>query len=74
VSYVFDTVGWEDWAGDVHQGAPEDLEDVHGMFVHFYDPDTGDSHYSWTYIDAPFEDWDDWYDLIDGILADHGYA
>jgi hypothetical protein len=80
MAYEFDTVGWEDWAGEVHQGAPsdEDLPEVHGMFNHFYDSDTGDSHYNWTYMDPPAEgetwDWDDWYDLIEGIAEDHGFA
>lgn len=80
MAYEFEVVGWEHWSGHIYNETPyeSDLPDVGGVFVHFYDRETGDEHYTWIYVDPPAEgeewSWDDWYDLIDGILGDHGYA
>ena len=80
MSYDFEVVGWEDWNGNQHREAPyeDQLPDIAGVFVRFYDPDTNEpDHYSWLYVDPPAPgeewDWDDWYDLITGVLTDHGY-
>lgn len=72
--YDFDVEGWEDWAGNVHQGKPTDIDDVMGTFSHFWDEETGDEHWHWVYIDPPaFDSWTEWYDLIGAIMEDHGY-
>jgi len=70
--YGFDAQGWEDWEGNVHWGVPTDVnpEDIHGLFAHYYTTD-GEEHYHWVYIDGPFDNWEDWFDLVDGISEDH---
>lgn len=76
-SYDYQVEGWQDWNGDVHRGEPDDVSEVMGMYVHYWDESGADptDHYSWEYIDPPpFEDWDDWDDLIFGVLSDHGYS
>lgn len=81
MAYQFDVVGWEDWDYNQHWGKPadSDLPNVGGMFVHVYDPETGDSSYHWHYIELPddpnvYWNWDNWYDMITGIEEDHGFA
>jgi len=76
VAYQFEVLGWEDWEGDQHWGVPldTDLPEVAGTFSRFWDEDTGDEHHQWVYIDYPYDDWDDWWDLIAGAIEDHGYS
>lgn len=71
----FQTLGWEDWEGNVHWGAPTNIADVQGMFNVFWDEQTGTEHRHWVYLDPPpFTDWNEWYDLIDGTIEDCGYS
>jgi hypothetical protein len=76
MAYEFEVIGWEDWAGDVHEGTPleSDLPEVAGTFSHFWDNETGDSHYHWVYLDDDAQSWDEWWDAIEGSMEDHGYS
>jgi hypothetical protein len=79
MTYEVDVTAWKDWDGNDHYEKPweSDLPDVMGIFVHYWDPVTGDDQYTWLYIDPPDEgeewSWDDWYQLTIGILTDHGF-
>ena len=75
MAYDFDSVGWLDWAGDIHWQQPTDVDvgDVAGLLVHYYDSDTGDEQWHWVYIDGPLDDWDDWDELIAGQMEQYGY-
>lgn len=74
VAYDFETMGWEDWYYDQHSGLPDMVGDVQGMFVHVWDSDTGDEHYFWVYSYAPYQDWEQWDDLIESAMDQHGMS
>lgn len=82
MGYHFTVDGWQDWNGGRHEGEPPDIdegddssvvEQVQGMFVHAVnDDDSEDESYFWTFIGAPFEDWDEWFVLIGAMMDMHG--
>lgn len=75
MAYEFQVLGWRDFAGnDPYDEAPTqaDLPNVAGVFVHYWDDETGDDSYEWVMHDEPYEHWQDWYDAIADSLADYG--
>lgn len=76
----FDVLGWEDDGGNRHlpdengtPDVPQDLDDTFGIFVHVYDTDDDEyHHYFWAFSGSPYEDWDDWWDLIEEMMDMYG--
>lgn len=74
VAYQYDVVGWEDYDGNRHEGAPSDPDATWGQLIHAYDPATGDSHHFWAFVPETFDDWDQWADYVDGLMDMYGMA
>jgi len=75
MAYEFEAIGWRGFDLERHYGVPTDVDvsEVHQVYVHFFDPVTGDEHWSWVKIEDPLDSWDDWWDFIADDIEGHGY-
>lgn len=76
MAFDFDVIGWEDYEGNRHiatkaelevnpdAGKPTDITDTYGVYVHAYDPETGEHQYFWTFSYYDLDEWEDWLDQI----------
>lgn len=52
-----------------YEGTPSDLEDTYGVWVSVTrDSDPEDVRMFWAYVYTPFQDWAEWWVLIDGLI------
>jgi len=71
MAYTFDAVGWEDFEGNRWTGLPDEPEDAHGIWVHYYDPENSDDQgMFWAYaLRGAFDDWSEWWVYIGGLMV-----
>ena len=70
--FEFEAQGWEDESGNRHRGKPSDTSDTFGMFVHAYDPKSGEDHHFWAFVYQPFDSWEDWLVYVGALMQMHG--
>lgn len=74
----WETRGWEDKAGDAHRGDPhannEPLDNVFGLFIHFYGTQDGQEIDEWKWMRSimEFDTWDEWYAFVDDMADMYG--
>lgn len=74
MAFSFESIGWEDESGDRWQGSPDEseIDNVYGLFVHAYDPVTGEHDYFWAFVPSTWDTWDEWWEYIGALMASHG--
>ena len=73
MTWYYEVLAWEDYNGNRIDGEPKDPDESYGIYVHAYNTeDPEDQHYWWSFVGQPFEEWEDWNDVIYAQMEMHG--
>lgn len=74
MAFEYEVIGWQDFSDEPRRidGMPDDLSQVASVLVVSWDEETGQEEYWWVHSYAPFDDWDQWNNLIEDHMDMYG--